>query len=360
MQELVESRDASRAAAMHARVPTVDGPRGEPGPFQSRAWLRHWAEHRGAGLETFTIVVDGGATVAPLGRARVAGLRVLRLLGSGDSDFNGLISTRDADAAWDSVIRELARRRREWDLLHLHSVAERDAILPALARHLGRPGSARLYEACPYIRLADSWAQFIGARKRLRGEVGRWTRRLEEMGPLTVRSVKAPVPEDVLDVIVDIERNSWKWEHGNAAFKPGSQRDFLFAVLRDADAPVRVWTLSVGDRVAAFGIVLEGVTRWCFYLAAYRQEFKNAGSMLLARLVEGAHNAGCATLSLLRGALHYKYDWANDSEDVYEIVCASNPLGQLGALAYQARWRAATSPLIRRVHSTLFKAGDRR
>ena len=359
MQQLVEPRDASRAA-MHERFPTIDWPRGETRPFQSRAWLRHWVEHRGAGLESFPIVVDGGTTVAPFGRLRIAGLRVLRLLGSGDSDFNGLITRRDADAAWDSVVAELARRRREWDLLHLHSVAERDAILPALGRHLGRPGAARLYEACPSIRLADTGGQFIGARKRLRGEVRRWTRRLEEMGPLTLQSVKTPVSQDVLDVIVEIERDSWKWEHGNAAFKPGSQRDFLFAVLRDAESPARVWTLSVGSRVAAFGIVLEGATRWFFYLAAYRQEFKNAGSMLLARLVEAAHDAGRTSFSLLRGDLHYKHDWANESEDVYEIVCASNPLGQLGALAYQARWRAAASPLIRRVHSVLFRAGDRR
>jgi CelD/BcsL family acetyltransferase involved in cellulose biosynthesis len=359
MKQLVEPREVSRAA-MHARFPTVDCPRGEAGPFQSRAWLRHWVEHRGAGMESFPIVVDGGATVALFGRLRIAGLRVLRLIGSGDSDFNGLISTRGADAAWDSVVVELARRRREWDLLHLHSVAERKAILSALERHLGRPGAARLYEVCPFIRLTGTWAQFVGARRRLRHEVRRWTRRLEEMGPLTLHSVKAPVPQEVLDGIVDIERDSWKWEHGNAAFKPGSQRDFLFAVLRDPDAPARVWTLRVGDRVAAFKIVLEGATRWCFYLAAYRQEFKNAGSALLGRVVEAAHDAGCTSVSLLRGDLHYKYDWANESEDVYEIVCASNALGQLGALAYQARWRAAASPLIRRVHSVVFRAGDRR
>lgn len=359
MQQLVEPREASRMA-MHTRFPTLEWPRGAGGPFQSRAWLRQWVEHRGVGMESFPIVVDGGATVAPFGRLRIAGLRVLRLLGSGDSDFNGLVSTRGADAAWDSVIAELARRRREWDLLHLHSVADQSAILPALERHLGRPGAARVYEACPFIRITGTWAQFIGARKRLRGEVGRWTRRLEEMGPLTLHSVKAPVPQDALDLIVEIERDSWKWEHGNAAFKPGSQRDFLFAVLRDAEAPARLWTLSVGDRVAAFGIVLEGAARWCFYLAAYRQQFKNAGSMLLARLVEAAHDAGCTSFSLLRGDLHYKYDWANESEDVYEIVCASNPLGQLGALAYRARWRAAASPLIRRARSVLFRAGDRR
>ncbi|HJU69420.1 MAG TPA: GNAT family N-acetyltransferase [Gemmatimonadaceae bacterium] len=358
MQQLLEPRDAPRPA-MHARFPTIESAR-EAGPFQSSAWLRHWVEHRGVGLEPFPVVVDDGATVAPFGRLRMAGLRVLRLLGSGDSDFNGLISTRSPADAWDSVLAELARRRREWDLLHLHSVAEREAILPALERHFRRPGMARLYEACPFIRITGTWAEFIGARKTMRREVGRWTRRLEELGPLTVQSVKAPVPQETLDAIVEIERDSWKWEYGNAAFKAGSQRDFLFAVLRDADAPARVWTLRVGDRTAAFAIVLEGVTRWYFYNTTYRQEFKNAGSMLLARLVEAAHDAGCTSFSLLRGDLHYKNDWANDSEDVYEIVCASSRLGQLGAFAYQARWRAATSPLIRRIRSVLLRAGDRR
>ena len=358
MQQLVDPRDPSWAA-IQTPFPTIDSLR-ETGPFQSSAWLRHWLEHRGAGLESFPIVVDGGATVAPFGRLRIAGLRVLRLLGSGDSDFNSVISTRAADAAWDSVVRELARRRREWDLLHLHSVAEHTAILPALERHLGRAAAARLYEACPLIRLTGTWAQFIGARKELRREVSRWTRRLEEMGALTLDSVKAPVPQDVIDVMVEIERGSWKWEHGNAAFKPGSQRDFLLAVLRDAEAPARVWTLGVAGRVAAFAIVLEGATRWCFYNTTYRQEFKNAGSALLARVVEAAHDAGLTSFSLLRGGFQYKYDWANDREDVYEIVCASNRLGQLGALAYQARWRAATSPLIQRVRSALRRTGDRR
>ena len=215
----------------------MDVQAGEAGPFQSRAWLRHWLEYRGAGPESFPIVVDGGATVALFVRVRIAGLRVLRLLGSGDSDFNGLISMRGADAAWDSVVAE-------W----------RDAVASGISctfipwpnarqscRHSSGiwagQGAARLYEACPFIRLAGLWAQFIGARKRLRGEVRRWTRRLEEMGPLTFRSVKAPVSQEVLDVIGEIERDSWEGEHGNAVFKPGNERDFLFAVLRDVEAP---------------------------------------------------------------------------------------------------------------------------
>ncbi|MGH8437108.1 MAG: hypothetical protein ACRERX_22195, partial [Pseudomonas sp.] len=122
-------------------------------PFQSRAWLHHWLQHRGAALQPFFLVVDGGATIAPFGRLRIMNIRVLRLLGSGDSDYTGLITTRDPAAAWDSVVRELARRRHEWDLLHLHSVAERDAISSAVQTHLGRRASERIYELCPALTI---------------------------------------------------------------------------------------------------------------------------------------------------------------------------------------------------------------
>jgi CelD/BcsL family acetyltransferase involved in cellulose biosynthesis len=155
MQQPGEARDASQTA-MHARFPAIDSPR-EAGPFQSSAWLRRWLQHRGAGMETFPIVVNSGETVAPFGRLRIAGLRVLRLLGSGDSDFNGLMSTRGADAAWGSVVVELARRRRKWDLLHLHSVAERDAIQSALERHLGGI-PAGLFPSCFALRTAGLFA----------------------------------------------------------------------------------------------------------------------------------------------------------------------------------------------------------
>ena len=41
-----------------------------------------------------------------------------------------------------------------------------------------------------------------------------------------------------------------------------------------------------------------------FFPRRVSSEFKNAGSALLARLVEAAHDAGCTSLSLLRGDLH--------------------------------------------------------
>ena len=118
-------------------------------------------------------------------------------------------------------------------------------------------------------------------------------------------------------------------------------------------------TLSVGERVAAFGIVLEGATRWCFYLAAYRQEFKNAGSALLARLVEGAHDAGCTSLSLLRGDLHYKYDWANESEDATRL-CALPTDSVSSAPCLPGALARCHFPLIQRVRSVLLRTGDRR
>ncbi|MGH7467403.1 MAG: GNAT family N-acetyltransferase [Longimicrobiales bacterium] len=340
--------------------PATWGVDDRPSPFQSRAWLRHWLKHRGVTLQPWFLVTDGGSTIAPFGRLRFMGIRLLQLLGTGDSDYTGLISTREPEEAWDSVVRELAQRRAEWDLLHLHSVPDRDAISRALQKHLGHNGFERIYEWCSAIRIDGTWDQFLATRRKLRQEVRRWTRRLEEQGPVTAEAVPPPVSNGLLDEIVELEQASWKWGHGSAAFKPGTQRDFLFALLKDPTTPVRVWTVRVGGKLAAAGLVLHDATDWFYYLSAYHENYKHAGSLLLARLVEGAHAANCRTFSFLRGDHSYKEDWANIREPVYEMVCPSTVRGQAAALVWRLRWAAANSHHLRSLRSIVFRTGDRR
>jgi CelD/BcsL family acetyltransferase involved in cellulose biosynthesis len=348
----VNSLNVSSAATAAAR--------GVQTPFQSEAWLRHWQRHRGPQHEPFTLVLDDGETIAPLGRMRRRGVRVLQLMGTGDSDFAGLISTREPAQAWDSVAKELARRSREWDLLHLHSVTQRAEIATALQRHLGRSGFDRIYEWCPSITISGTWDQFVARHKRMRENLKRWGKRLEERGRIQITVKPMPLSAQVLDDIEQVERASWRWDHGNAALKPGTQRDFLLGVLSDPTTPARVWLMHVGAELAAFAFVLETSTRWYYYFAVFRQDYKNAGSFLLARIVEAAHTEGCTSFSLLRGDQGYKDSWADTREAVYEIVCPVHMRGHAAAALHSFRWWAARSPHLHRVRGMLFGVGDRR
>src|SRR5262249_29285145 len=112
--------------------------------------------------------------------------------------------------------------------------------------------------------------------------------------------------------------------------------------------------------LVAYALVLVGTDRWYYYLPSFRKTVPNAGSLLLAHIVEAACHDGCAAVDLLRGDHGYKRVWTDHSEPVYEIVWPSNLLGRMAALAYGARWRAARSQRLRNLRARLRRVGDRR
>jgi len=329
-------------------------------PFQSFAWIDLWLRYRGKGIELFFLLLQDGATIAPFGRWRTAGARILRLVGTGDSDYTGLVTALPPDQAWNSVAQEIARRCNTWDLLHLHSVRERDAILSALARHIGANCFDRPYEVCPLVLTNRSWDGLLAGRRKLKYEIKRWTRRLEELGAVKVEVVRPPVTDTLLSELLEVERASWKWEMGNAVFQPGSQRDFLRGVLQDPRTQAEVWLLRVSNRLVGFDLILTAETRWYLYISMFRKDCGNAGSYLLARVIQRACSSGCECVDLLQGDEEYKYAWTDLNSQVFEIVCPSNLRGRIMTTGYRARWHAAKNPFLHRLRARLTRQGDRR
>jgi len=329
-------------------------------PYESFAWIDNWLCHRARGIEPYILVFQDGGTIAPFGKYRVAGLRVLRLLGTGDSDYLGLISTLPVAEAWDALAQELATRRDAWDLLHLHSVRDREVIVTALDRHIGPGGRHRPYDTCPWVPTDRPWEDLLASRKKLRYEVRRWTRRLEAQGSLVLDVVCPPVPDLLISELEEVERASWKWKSGDAALRPGPQRDFLEAVLRDPRMSFQLWLLRISAQLIAFALVLVADNRWYYYLPTFRQAYQNAGSYLLARIIEQACKSNCVLVDLLRGPHTYKLEWADSIDTVYEIVSPSNMRGSAAALAYVAKWRVAQNGLLHRLRNRICDIGDRR
>jgi len=359
MDEIVLGREGFAALEPHWEKLAAAG--GVETPFQSFSWLDLWLQHRGLNIEPFILVLHGGETIAPLGRARRAGIRVLQLLGSPDSDYLGLVTTRSMDESWDGLARALSGHRRSFDLLHLDSVRHRGPILSALSRHLGAGGRERPYEVCPWIATNRSWPELLVAQGAgLRNEIKRWNRRMQELGGVTTERVHPPVAGAILSELIEVERTSWKWEEGSAALRGGSQRGFVSAVLGDSRSELVVWLLRVEGKLVAFAVVLMGDTRWYYYLTSFRKDVANAGSFLLSHIVEAACAENCTVLDLLRGDHGYKRAWTNVTSPVYEIAWPANVLGRAAALGYAARWRAAQSERLVRLRSRVLRIGDRR
>lgn len=329
-------------------------------PFQSFAWADQWMRHRGGDARPFVLIIDEGKIIVPLALYRARGIRVLRLLGTPDSDYLGLVTSLEPFTAWDVAMSHICRLRGEWDLLHLHSVHEREAIIRALIHHMGPYFKERVYEVCPFIKIDGSWNDLMGKRKNLRRELKRWTRRLEEMGEIKVEVVRPPVSEPLLEELAEVEQASWKWETGNATFKPGSWCDFIRAILKDSRLPIELWLLRLSEKLVGFQLMFVGNNCGYYYMAISRKDFPNTGSYLLAQLVRSSFESGRESMDLLRGSEEYKYAWTDLQRQVYEIVVPSNMRGHLWAMAYQIRWYAARSDLMHQLRNRLTGMGDRR
>jgi CelD/BcsL family acetyltransferase involved in cellulose biosynthesis len=164
----------------------------------------------------------------------------------------------------------------------------------------------------------------------------------------------------MIDELEDVERGSWKWEQGESALRPGSQRQFLRAVLGDPRAEASVWRMRVSGRLVAYALVLERGDRWYYYLPSFRRDVPNAGALLMAHIVEAACAGDCRVLDLLRGDHGYKRTWSDGADSVYEIVWPSSSLGRLAVMAYAVRWRAARSERLQELRARVLGVGDRR
>jgi CelD/BcsL family acetyltransferase involved in cellulose biosynthesis len=271
------------------------------------------------------------------------------------------VTTRPLDEAWDEVARTLAGVQRDFDVLHLHSVREREPIVAGLTRHLGGTGRERPYELCPWIPTDQPWEKLLSSRNsEFRKTLKRWTRRMEELGEMAIERIRPPLDDVTLEELVEVERASWKWTQGNSSFSPGSKRDLLQAVLRDHRTEATIWLLRVSGRLVAYAVVFVTRDHWYYYLSTFRKETGSAGSCLLARIVEAACREQCTAVNLLQGDQQYKRAWTELSDTVHEIVWPVNVRGWAASLGYVARWRLARSRALPKLRARLFGLGDRR
>jgi CelD/BcsL family acetyltransferase involved in cellulose biosynthesis len=180
------------------------------------------------------------------------------------------------------------------------------------------------------------------------------------MGEISLTVVRPPLEGQLLKELIEVEKASWKWQQGTSTFAFGSRCDFIQGVLTDSRMPAQLWLLRLGQKLAAFELMLTSQTRWYGYMAEFRQDCRNAGSYLLAKVIEKACSAEVECVDLLRGDEDYKLAWTDVHCQVYEIVCPSNLRGRLTAIGYQAYWRAEKSPTLNRLLNRLRKRGDRR
>lgn len=316
-----------------------------PTPFAA-AW---WVDAGDAKGRTILLVADGDDLVGGLALAlrRRAGIDVFGLLGSDIASPDHLDLM--ARPGWESAVADAAAgwfaSRKRW-LLRGEGLRE-DSLL---ARALG-PGTATIpFSTAPFLPLpADGVPP--PSSSRVRNSIRRTRNRLARAG-LEHRRIGAEPGEfdRALADLDDLHRRRWPDGSNFAA-----TFDELAPVLRAGARVDRVGIheLVVDGVVGASMLVLDLPDRRCYYQSGRRmdRDWRGAGSVLMAEVIEDAHRRGFDEFDFLRGREPYKLDWT-DQERVLVRLFASR-----GLLA--GAWRSGLSgferakPVLRRVRDRI-------
>ena len=320
---VMQTRLGSHQAAWDALVERLP----LPSPFL-RSW---WLEHTAGPNPRFLLVLDGGMLLGGLAleEERWLGLPRLRVMGAGAlcPDHLDIVALPGRD---EDVLSALAAwlRRPGSRLLDLKGVATGARLAAAL------PGRVRreVFDVAPWAPLSTDPGDWLRARSRnFRSNLRKAANRFSNQGA-TYRVARGDQVEAALADLRRLHAARWgarsqflaAYDRFAAAAREGAARGELVVHELVADGTV----------VAAMGC-LEVARRVSFYQSGWLPEhrWRNASTLLLAKVIEDACRRGCTEIDLLRGDEPYKHAFASGRRELLRLQASHGAAGRVALTA---------------------------
>jgi CelD/BcsL family acetyltransferase involved in cellulose biosynthesis len=229
--------------------------------------------------------------------------------------------------------------------------------LGAAAARAGRPMLERSVETQSYIDMAGDWEDYWKARgSKLRGDIKRRRRRLEELGEVTVEAYDPAALDAALDEAFGIEASGWKGRGGTAISDRPADERFNRALARWADGRgwFRLWFLRLDGRAIAFRFGVEAFGVYSSLKIGYLEEYgaQSPGKVLEAAVIEELHRGECRRFEYAGELSDHKARWATGTRELLEL--SAFPPTVAGRAGWAAgALRARTIPLVKRAKRRL-------
>lgn len=346
--------DSALAAPAPALEPEWDDLADRAGaePWLRPGWIRAWRAAFGSGDEVTVDVRRDG---------RLAGFAVLeRRSASLVSPANWhtpswAFLAEDAEAERELAERALAHRPQRLTVLFVRP--ERAGALRAAAEAHGYRLHARVLERSPYVDLARGVDAFeAGLGRKLRSELRRRRRRLEELGAVELDVAGGGERlDELLSEGFAVEASSWKGERGTAIASDPATEAFYREVGRWAAdrGLLRLAFLRVGGRAVAFDLAIEDGRAHYLLKTGYDPELRRCspGMLLREEQIRRAFDAGLESYEFLGDAAPWKLEWTSDVRTLLRVDAFAPSLGgraQRVAYAYGRPLAKRALALVRR------------
>ena len=283
-------------------------------PFVRPGWVNAWRASFGRG--------DPLHMVASRGEEIVGVLPLERRKGTIESPTNKHTPKFDPVADDDDVVHQMAKklfalgaRRRSLGFVD-RSQSLVSSWEPEARSARFRP-LVRVLQRSPYVDTSvpwESYEQTLG--KKLRTEIRRRRRRLEEMGHLRV---EAHSDIERMEVLLDegfrIEEAAWKGSEGTAINSDKATRDFYFAVARWGAARgwLRMAFLRLDDSNLAFDLSLETTDAHYLLKTGYDPSYRKFAPGMLMRyeMLKSTFEGGFSSYEFLGSNNPWKLEWTD-------------------------------------------------
>jgi hypothetical protein len=300
-------RDDAGFAALQGEWDDLVTRCGTATPFQTHAWLAAWWRNYGVrGRLRVTLVRHRGRLVGGVALRRER-LAVLKPVGGALSDFTDVLLDDAVAGPAARVLAEGLVRQPDWRLIDLPETRE-GAAAGRLGPHRVVPASLCLeLPATPTEELVRNLPSH--ARKTVR-------RRLNQIARLGLQTQVVPVEETERAVadLVRLHLAQWAGRGGNPEHRrtrfAGHLTEAVRHMVDGGQAAILEYRLDghlVASNLVVIGRQLAG--GYLYGADPALRERIDIATLLVSSTMTLAHDRGCATMSMLRGAESYKTRW---------------------------------------------------
>lgn len=115
-------------------------------------------------------------------------------------------------------------------------------------------------------------------------------------------------------------------------FRDRFLKDYICEKFKGVDFPIyRLFSLQVGGQVIAYEVCVQNNQRLMSLIASYDRKFESMGPgrVLTAKILENSEGLGFSIYDLLPPETPFKRSFANDHEDVIELIIPQSILGRI-------------------------------
>ena len=220
------------------------------------------------------------------------------------------------------LMAALLRLDVTWDVFRMSKVLEHSplpALLASAATAAGLGCDIRYGRAAYTLDLPGSYDDYLARRSpKFRNHLKRTTKKIEAAGHVEVSEVRTPQEfERAYEMLLEIERGSWKHERGTAisavAHQAGFYRTMGRAAVDTGRLHLQVLTLDGAPLAHNLGFVHGG--RYAYLKTSFdeRQRALSPSTVLRARLIASLIARGCRLLDFPGEP----YEWERQWTDTY-------------------------------------------